>query len=102
MPLYHIDLNNIQRKATFDYYQNLVIPTIQCRDNLTMFTLDIDDDLCSCIRILDQIKLENVTSLKIKNLNKDNAIYLLSLLPSLIQLLFLRIQSKVDLDLNQF
>ncbi|CAF3747215.1 unnamed protein product [Adineta steineri] len=102
MPLYHIDLNNIQRKATLDCYQNLVIPTIQCRDNLTMFTLDIDDDLCSCIRILDQIKLENVTSLKIKNLNKDNAIYLLSLLPSLTQLVFLRIQSKVDLDLNQF
>ncbi|CAF3991737.1 unnamed protein product [Rotaria sordida] len=102
MPLYHIDLNNIERKSTFDYYQHSIIPKIQYQQNETVIVLDIDDDLCNCIKILDQLKLMNLKSLRIKNFNEDNINYLLSILPMFTQLVFLRIQSKVNLNLNQF
>ena len=102
MPLYHIDLNNIQRKATFDHYQHSIIPKIQYQPNEAVIVLGIDDDLCNCIRILDQLKLMKLKSLKIKNLNEDNAIYLLSILPTFTQLAFLRIQPKINLTSNQF
>ena len=95
MPLYHIDLNNIERKSTFDYYLNSIIPEFQYQQNEAVIVLDIDDDLCDCIRILDQLKLIKLKSLRIKNLNEDNVIYLLSILPTFTYLAFLRIESKV-------
>ncbi|CAF0900983.1 unnamed protein product [Didymodactylos carnosus] len=102
MSLYHIDLNNIQRKQIFDYYRHSIIPKIQYQQKETTIVLDIDDDLCNCIRILDKIKTMNLKSLKIKNLNGDNINYLVSVLSTFKQLTFLRIQSKADLNSNQF
>ena len=102
MPLYHINLSNIERKGVFDYHQYSVIPKIQYQQNETAIVLDIDDDLCNCIRILDQLKLMNLKSLRIKNLNEDSSTYLLSILPIFTQLTYLRIQSKVSLNLDQF
>jgi len=102
MPLYHIDLNNIERKSTFNSYRYSIIPKIQYQQNETIIVLDIDDDLCDCIRILDQLKRMNLKSLRIKNLNEDNAIYLLEILPTFTQLAFLRIQPKVNLNCEQF
>ncbi|CAF3084187.1 unnamed protein product, partial [Rotaria sp. Silwood2] len=102
IPLYHIDLNNIEGKATLDYYQHSVIPKIQYQQNEPAIVFDMNDDRCHCMRILNQLKLMNLKSLRIKNLNADNGIYLLSILPMFKQLAFLCIQSKVDLNLKQF
>ncbi|CAF4820729.1 unnamed protein product, partial [Rotaria sp. Silwood2] len=79
IPLYHIDLNNIEGKATLDYYQHSVIPKIQYQQNEPAIVLDMNDDRCHY-----------------------NGIYLLSILPMFKQLAFLCIQSKVDLNLKQF
>ena len=44
----------------------------------------------------------NLKSFRIKNLNEDSSTYLLSILPIFTQLTYLRIQSKVSLNLDQF